>query len=304
MGLQKSEYICIDHELMNKNLFQIKPDDKIEGKFQMKAMSAIETSNQKLNVQYCRHEAVKSENHEYLRFKAMFGQKQGHLKSKGQKLETQGKIHSYIEDNIDMFYKKSRRYFKKHMTNEQKRKITLQRRYSSLTFNEVLKGVFQSFLLDIAENLMKQRRLKIREKKYKLFKELQHAKLDNNVKHQEIDKIIEADYKYFGFYSKGSEQAINQIRNEAKNVETLLKQRNRIKYLQVSKEVKIIESDQINRSQIKSGNGTAHPGAIIKSSTKVSKKSVASLRKPARKGTFDDLFNDDLDQRQNSQKVK
>lgn len=60
-------------------------------------------------------------------------------------------------------------------------------------------------MLDIAEGLMQKRRLKIREKKYQLYKDLQNSDLPNNEKHNEIDKLIEADYKYFGVYSKVSD---------------------------------------------------------------------------------------------------
>ena len=74
-----------------------------------------------------------------------------------------------------------------------------------MSYDQVLKGIFKTFLLDIAEGLILKRRLKIREKKYKLFKDLQHSNLENNKKHREIDKIIEADYKYFGAYYKDSD---------------------------------------------------------------------------------------------------
>ena len=74
-----------------------------------------------------------------------------------------------------------------------------------MSYDQVLKGVFKTFLLDIAEGLILKRRLKIREKKYQLFKDLQHSNLENNKKHREIDKIIEVDYKYFGAYYKDSD---------------------------------------------------------------------------------------------------
>lgn len=125
LALQKSDYICIEHDIMEKDKFQVNPQDKVEGKIPMKETSIGFMTKEKLNIHYCLHSFVKSENHEFLKFKAMFGQKQGHLKSKGQKIETQGRIHSYIEDNIDMFYKLSRRYFKKNMGQDMKRKIVL-----------------------------------------------------------------------------------------------------------------------------------------------------------------------------------
>ena len=39
MGLQKSDYICIDHELMNKHKFQITPGDQVQGKFKMEVIN-------------------------------------------------------------------------------------------------------------------------------------------------------------------------------------------------------------------------------------------------------------------------
>lgn len=73
------------------------------------------------------------------------------------------------------------------------------------------------------------------------YKELQNSTLSNNDKHQEVNKFIESDYKYFAVYSKESDLKLNQIRNETKNVEIQLKQRNKLieKELQKSKSIQI-----------------------------------------------------------------
>lgn len=73
---------------------------------------------------------------------------------------------------------------------------------------------------------MRQRRLKIRNKKYSLYKKIHCSNIGNNDKHVEIDKIIEADYKYFGAQTKSRDKEIYKIRTQAKNVEIILNKRN------------------------------------------------------------------------------
>jgi hypothetical protein len=71
-----------------------------------------------------------------------------------------------------------------------------------------VKREFFKFMLDIAERLVLQRRLKIRMNKYQEFKEIMVAKLEINDKYIKLDKIIEAEYKYFGHYSKNTEKEL------------------------------------------------------------------------------------------------
>lgn len=44
--------------------------------------------------------------------------------------------------------------------------------------------------------------------KYQEFKEIMVAKLEINDKYIKLDKIIEAEYKYFGHYSKNTEKEL------------------------------------------------------------------------------------------------
>ena len=81
-----------------------------------------------------------------------------------------------------------------------RRKIVLQRQYCSLTHEEILRNAFKSFMLDIAETLVRKRRLKIREKKYRRYKSIIMSDVASNLKNNEINKLIEADYKYFAYY--------------------------------------------------------------------------------------------------------
>ena len=106
-------------------------------------------------------------------------------------------------------------------------------------------------MLDIAEELMKKRRLKIREKKYIMFKVIQSSNQGNNEKHVAINQIIESDYKYFGASAKKADMALQKIRTDAKNVDVQLKQqkklleRQRVKYFKESQEM-----DQLNKKLI------------------------------------------------------
>ena len=74
MAIQNSEYICIDHELMDKNQFQINSEDKTYGKFQMKEFQYSKTKSL-LNIKFCHSSEIQREAYEFIRFKATFGQK-------------------------------------------------------------------------------------------------------------------------------------------------------------------------------------------------------------------------------------
>ena len=52
--------------------------------------------------------------------------------------------------------------------------------------------------------------------------------MGNNDKHVEIDKIIESDYKYFGFNLQNKDKELYKIRAQAKNIEVTLNQKQKL----------------------------------------------------------------------------
>ena len=72
------------------------------------------------------------------------------------------KLICWLDGNLDMFYRLSKDYFKANLTSEQLRSIALQRKHNSGGFDSFVKREFYRFMLDKAERILLQRRLKIR----------------------------------------------------------------------------------------------------------------------------------------------
>ena len=70
--------------------------------------------------------------------------------------------------------------------------------------------------------------------------------MGNNDKHVEIDKIIEADYKYFGCQTKSRDKEIYKIRTQAKNVDIILNKRNQMLQRQKMKRTKELVTEESN----------------------------------------------------------